>query len=135
MPLGDVLEEVLAGLPPERRGLVRVELARSASEIMGKLSRLPLDQIADNLNETIGGANKLANAPELKQTIVRTRASSQKYADSAGGWSAGCAPGTAARRCRSWRSSRGPAMRRCSPIRRARRSVSTALDLTRKEKP
>jgi paraquat-inducible protein B len=56
---------VLPSMPPQMEGL-----ARSASEIMGKLSNLPLDHIADNLNKTLNGANELANAPELKQTIV-----------------------------------------------------------------
>jgi paraquat-inducible protein B len=67
---------VLPSMPPQMEGL-----ARSASEIMGKLSRLPLDQIADNLNETIGGANKLANAPELKQTIVSLAATMASLQD------------------------------------------------------
>jgi len=55
---------VFPSMPPQMEGLTR-----SASEIMDKLSRLPLDQIAQNLNGTLHGANQLANAPELMQTI------------------------------------------------------------------
>jgi paraquat-inducible protein B len=55
---------VFPSMPPQMEGL-----ARSASEIMDKLSRLPLDQIAQNLNGTLHGANQLANAPELMRTI------------------------------------------------------------------
>jgi paraquat-inducible protein B len=55
---------VFPSMPPQMEGLTR-----SASEIMDKLSRLPLDQIAQNLNGTLHGANELANAPELMRTI------------------------------------------------------------------
>lgn len=67
---------VLPSMPPQMEGL-----ARSASEIMGKLSSLPLDQIADNLNQTLTGANELANAPELKQTIVSLAATMATVGD------------------------------------------------------
>jgi paraquat-inducible protein B len=55
---------VFPSMPPQMEGLTR-----SASEIMDKLARLPLDQIAQNLNGALHGANELANAPELMQTI------------------------------------------------------------------
>jgi len=59
---GDAI--VFPSMPPQMEGL-----ARSAGEIMDKLSRLPLDQIAQNLNGTLHGANELTNAPELMRTI------------------------------------------------------------------
>ena len=67
-PKGEIARDgdaiVFPSMPPQMEGL-----ARSASEIMDKLSRLPLDQIAQNLNGTLQGTNELANAPELMQTI------------------------------------------------------------------
>jgi paraquat-inducible protein B len=78
---------VLPSMPPQMEGL-----ARSASEIMDKLSNLPLDQIADNLNKTLSGTNELANAPELKQTIVSLAATVASLRDTMKHVDAGLTP-------------------------------------------
>jgi paraquat-inducible protein B len=46
------------------------DLTQTASAILGKLNNLPLEQIAQNLNETLHGANQLANDPKLPQAIA-----------------------------------------------------------------
>jgi paraquat-inducible protein B len=46
------------------------DLAKSASAILAKLNNLPFDQIGQNLNETLSGANKLVNNEQLPQAIA-----------------------------------------------------------------
>jgi paraquat-inducible protein B len=38
---------------------------------MGKIHRLPLDEIATNLNSTLSGASSFANSPELQDTLLK----------------------------------------------------------------
>jgi paraquat-inducible protein B len=45
------------------------ELQADVKEIMGKLKRLPLDRIGDELLGTAQGANRLMNSPDLKEAI------------------------------------------------------------------
>jgi paraquat-inducible protein B len=44
-------------------------LEKNVTEIMAKLKALPLDKIGSELLSTVQGANKMANAPELKQSL------------------------------------------------------------------
>ncbi|HLB96775.1 MAG TPA: MlaD family protein, partial [Acetobacteraceae bacterium] len=46
-------------------------LAQSASAIMAKLDRVPFEQIGQNLNETLSGANKLANDQQLHDAVAK----------------------------------------------------------------
>jgi paraquat-inducible protein B len=46
------------------------DLAKSASAILAKLDHLPFEQIGQNLNETLSGANKLVNNEQLSQAIA-----------------------------------------------------------------
>jgi paraquat-inducible protein B len=46
------------------------DLAQSASAILTKLNNLPLEQIGQNLNETLSGANKLVNDQQLHAAVV-----------------------------------------------------------------
>jgi paraquat-inducible protein B len=46
------------------------DLAKSASAILAKLDHLPFEQIGQNLNETLSGANKLLNNQQLSQAIA-----------------------------------------------------------------
>jgi paraquat-inducible protein B len=52
----------------ETRGLD--DLAQSAGAIMAKLDRIPFEQIGQNLNETLSGANKLANDQQLLAAVT-----------------------------------------------------------------
>jgi paraquat-inducible protein B len=45
------------------------ELQKDVTEIMAKLKRLPLDKIGSELLGTMQGANRVANAPELKESL------------------------------------------------------------------
>jgi paraquat-inducible protein B len=45
-------------------------LAQSASAIMAKLDRVPFEQIGQNLNETLSGANKLVNDEQLHEAVA-----------------------------------------------------------------
>ena len=45
-------------------------LENSANALLTKLSQLPFEQIGQNLNETLRGANDLTNSRELKQALV-----------------------------------------------------------------
>jgi len=45
-------------------------LAQSAAAIMAKLDRVPFEQIGQNLDETLSGANKLANDQQLHDAIA-----------------------------------------------------------------
>ena len=46
------------------------DLAKSASAILGKIEHMPFEQIGQNLNETLSGANKLVNNAQLAQAIA-----------------------------------------------------------------
>lgn len=46
------------------------ELQKTATEIMAKLKKLPLEKIGDELLGTVQGANRLVNAPELKSSLA-----------------------------------------------------------------
>lgn len=45
------------------------ELQKDITEIMAKLKKLPLDQIGNELLGTVRGANRVANSPELKESL------------------------------------------------------------------
>jgi paraquat-inducible protein B len=45
-------------------------LEQSAAAIMVKLNRIPFEQIGQNLNETLSGANKLANDQHLQDAVA-----------------------------------------------------------------
>ena len=52
--------------------------------VLQKIQRLPLDQIAENLNATLAGTNRIANSPELLQALEHlnaTLAETQTVAD------------------------------------------------------
>ena len=58
---GIVLPSVPGGLDSITAGV---------SELATKLTRLPLDEIAKNLNDTLRGASGVTNGPELKQVLA-----------------------------------------------------------------
>jgi paraquat-inducible protein B len=45
-------------------------LMASATELLTKVDAIPFDQIGDNLNGILKGANTLASGPELKQSLT-----------------------------------------------------------------
>jgi len=47
------------------------EFQATATDLMGKIHRLPLDEIATNLNSTLSGASSFANSPELQDTLLK----------------------------------------------------------------
>jgi len=46
------------------------DLAQSATALLTKLNSLPFDQIGQNLNETLRGANQLVNDPQLHKAVA-----------------------------------------------------------------
>lgn len=56
--------EVIPSVPPQIDSI-----SRAATDVMDKLARLPLDQIADNLNGSLSGANELLNSPDLRKSL------------------------------------------------------------------
>ena len=60
---------VVPTAPGEFAGLVG-----SVNTLVNKLTKLPFQQIGDNLNETLAGLNSIANGPALRQTIVSLQA-------------------------------------------------------------
>ncbi len=54
-------------LPSTNGGLDSI--TTNLSDIAAKLGKLPLDEIAKNLNDTLRGVSQLANGPELKQAL------------------------------------------------------------------
>ncbi len=57
--------EVIPTLPAQLEALTT-----KINGILDKLDHIPLDQIGQNLNETVAGTNALVNSSELKQVIV-----------------------------------------------------------------
>ncbi|WP_334174394.1 MlaD family protein [Pseudoxanthobacter sp.] len=57
-------EEIIPSVPPQIDSI-----SRAATDIMDKIARLPLDQIADNLNGSLEGANTLLNSPDLRKSL------------------------------------------------------------------
>ena len=55
-------------LPSVPGGLDSIETG--VTDLVNKLSRLPLDDIARNLDDTLRGTSQFANGPELKQTLA-----------------------------------------------------------------
>ena len=45
------------------------QLRRTVTDLMAEIRRMPLDKIAEELLETIKGANRLVNAPELDEAV------------------------------------------------------------------
>jgi len=45
------------------------QLRRTVTDVMAEIRRMPLDKIAEELLETIEGANRLVNAPELDEAV------------------------------------------------------------------
>ena len=45
------------------------QLRRTVTDLMAEIRRMPLDKIAEELLETIEGANRLVNAPELDEAV------------------------------------------------------------------
>jgi len=45
------------------------QLRRTVTDVLAEIRRMPLDKIAEELLETIEGANRLVNAPELEEAI------------------------------------------------------------------
>ncbi len=45
------------------------EFRRTVTDVLAELRRMPLDKIAQELLETMKGANRLANAPELMESV------------------------------------------------------------------
>jgi paraquat-inducible protein B len=45
------------------------QLRRTVTDLMAEIRRMPLDKIAEELLETIEGANRLMNAPELDEAV------------------------------------------------------------------
>ena len=54
-------------LPSANGGLDNI--TTNLSDIASKLGKLPLDEIAANLNDTLKGVDRLANGPDLKQAL------------------------------------------------------------------
>jgi paraquat-inducible protein B len=46
------------------------ELRNNLTEFLAKLQKFPLEQIGQELNDTLRGASELTNAPELRQAIA-----------------------------------------------------------------
>jgi paraquat-inducible protein B len=46
------------------------ELRTSLMAMLQKLQAMPFKEIGDNLNETLAGANRIANSPELAQSLA-----------------------------------------------------------------
>ncbi len=47
------------------------EFQNTATDLMAKIHRLPLDEIANNLNSTLAGTSSFANSPELQDTLLK----------------------------------------------------------------
>jgi paraquat-inducible protein B len=46
------------------------DLASSATALIGRLQAIPFEQIGDNLNKTLAGANGVINDPKLRQAVT-----------------------------------------------------------------
>ncbi len=46
------------------------EIANKASQFITKLDRLPIDQIGNDLKETLKGTRQITNSPEIKQALI-----------------------------------------------------------------
>jgi paraquat-inducible protein B len=57
--------EVIPTLPAQLEALTT-----KLTNLLDKLDRIPLDQIGQDLGQTVAGANALVNSPELKQAII-----------------------------------------------------------------
>ena len=53
------------------------QLRRTVTDVMAEIRRLPLDKIAEEVLETIEGANRLMNAPELEEAVRNLNATLQ----------------------------------------------------------
>jgi len=53
------------------------QLRRTVIDVMAEIRRMPLDKIAEELLETIEGANRLMNAPELEEAVRNLNATLQ----------------------------------------------------------
>lgn len=62
-----VMEGDAIVLPNTNGGLDSI--TTNLADIAAKLGKLPLDEIAKNLNDTLRGVSQLANGPELKQAL------------------------------------------------------------------
>lgn len=54
------------------------EIATKASQFITKLDRLPLDQIGNDLKDTIKGASKITNSPEIRETLAAMKTAVQE---------------------------------------------------------
>ena len=67
-------------------------ITNNLSDIAAKLGKLPLDEIAKNLNDTLRGASQLANGPELKQALQALAGAMTGARDVLGKLDAGASP-------------------------------------------
>ncbi len=58
-------DSVMPSMPPQIDNL-----SRAVSDILDKVSKLPLAEIADNLNTALKGASDIANSPDLKKSVA-----------------------------------------------------------------
>ncbi len=77
-------------LPSTNGGLDSI--TNNLSDIAAKLGKLPLDEIAKNLNDTLRGASQLANGPELKQALQALAGAMTGARDVLGKLDAGASP-------------------------------------------
>ncbi len=80
-PPANVVMEGTNFVLPTAEGGGFAGLQASASDLLGKLSAVPFDEIGNNLNGILLAANKVANGEQLKQTLTGLAATLAKVKD------------------------------------------------------
>jgi paraquat-inducible protein B len=78
---------VIPAVPDQFNGIIQ-----SATALMAKLTRMPFDQIGDNLNTMLAGLSKTVNGPEFRQTLTSLQAAMLAAKDTLNSINAGVGP-------------------------------------------
>jgi paraquat-inducible protein B len=78
---------VLPAIPEQFAGILQ-----SASALMAKVMKMPLDQIGENLNSALGGLSNTVNGPAMRQTLASLQAAINAARDTLNSIDAGAAP-------------------------------------------